>query len=59
MYDITITGSLIDSGECDGDALIKAAVHSLTFAGRLVRVHGVDGVSVIAEYRNGDLIAAA
>lgn len=59
MYDITITGSLIDAADHDGDAMIKAAVHSLTFAGRLVRVHGVDGVSVIAEYRNGDLIDAA
>ena len=59
MYDITITGSLIDDATRDGDAMIKAAIHSLTFAGRLVRVHGVDGVSVIAEYRDGNLVAAA
>ena len=59
MYDITITGSLIDAADKGGDAMIKAAVHSLTFAGRLVRVHGVDGVSVLAEYRDGELIDAA
>jgi hypothetical protein len=59
MYDITITGSLIDSADKGGDAMIKAACHSLGFAGRLVRVHGVDGVSVLAEYRDGELIAAA
>lgn len=59
MYDITIAGSLIDSADKDGDAMIKAAVHSLSFDGRLVRVHGVDGVSVLAEYRHGELIEAA
>jgi hypothetical protein len=58
MYDITITGSLIDAADYDGDAKIKAACHSLTFAGRLVRVHGADGVSVIAEYRDGELLNA-
>jgi hypothetical protein len=56
MYDITITGSLIDASEYDIDAKIKAACHSLTFAGRIVRVHDVDGETVIAEYRNGDLL---
>jgi hypothetical protein len=54
MYDITINGSIIDAADCDGDAMIKAACHSIAFTGRLVRVHGVDGVSVIAEYRDGE-----
>jgi hypothetical protein len=59
MYDITIAGSLIDAAELDGDAKIQAACHSLTFAGRIVRVHDVDGETVIAEYRNGDLLRVA
>lgn len=53
MYDITLTGSLIDAGNTLDDAITKAKALSLSFAGRLIRVHNVDGVSVAAEFRNG------
>lgn len=58
-YDITLNGSIIDGADCGGDAMIKAACHSTLFGGRITRVHGVDGVSVLAEYRDGELIEAA
>ena len=51
--DITMTGSLIGWGEDESAARREAAHLSKVMVGRLIRVHGVDGVSVIAEYRDG------
>ena len=55
MYDISVLGSTIQSGRTPQEAFDKAIEisNSSTFAGRLVRVHDVDGREVIAEYRNG------
>lgn len=55
MYDISVLGSTVQTGRTPQDAYDKAieVSKSSVFAGRLVRVHGVDGWEVIAEYRNG------
>lgn len=57
MYDITLTGSIVQAGRTIEDAHAKAAVVSQGFPGRLIRVHGVDGETVIAEYRDGLALA--
>lgn len=54
MYDITLTGSLLDSGSTITEALrLAKLISEFTYPGRLIRVHGVDGETVIAEYRDG------
>ena len=55
MYDISVLGSTIQTGRTPQEAYDKAVEISQSgvFAGRLVRVHGVDGWEVLAEYRNG------
>jgi hypothetical protein len=57
-YDISLLGSTVQSGRTLEEAFAKAVEVSQGFAGRLVRVHDVDGVSVIAEYRDGEKLAA-
>lgn len=53
MYDISVLGSTVQSGRTIEEAHQLAVKVSEGFAGRLVRIHGVDGWEVIAEYRNG------
>lgn len=55
MYDISVLGSTIQTGRTPQEAVDKAIEISKSdaFRGRLVRVHGVDGWGVIAEFRNG------
>lgn len=53
MYDISLLGSTIQVGRTPQEAYDKAVEISKGFAGRLVRVHGVDGIEVLAEYRDG------
>ncbi len=53
MYDITLTGSIVQAGRTPQEAYDKAIEISKGFAGRLIRVHDIDGVEVLAEYRNG------
>jgi hypothetical protein len=52
-YDISLLGSTVQSGRTIEEAHGRAAAVSQGFPGRLVRIHDVDGVSIIAEYRNG------
>lgn len=52
-YDISLQGSTVQSARTIEEAHEKARVVSEGFAGRLVRIHGIDGWEVIAEYRNG------
>lgn len=59
MYDITLTGSIVQAGYTIEDAHSKAKTVSEGFPGRLIRVHGVDGETVIAEYRDGRTLAQA
>jgi hypothetical protein len=60
MYDITLNGSLIGGGRTPIDAQAEARDLSVHYApGRLIRVHGVDGETVIAEYRDGFALAQA
>lgn len=54
MYDVTLTGSLLDAGNTPDDAKRRARqISAITYPGRLIRVHDVDGETVIAEYRDG------
>ena len=54
MYDVTLRGSLLDSGNTPEDAKRRARqISAITYPGRLIRVHDVDGATVIAEYRDG------
>jgi hypothetical protein len=56
MYDVTLRGSLLDSGNTPEDAITRAKqISEAVYPGRLIRVHGVDGAEVIAEIRNGEL----
>lgn len=58
MYDVTLTGSLLDAGNTPDDAKRRARqISAITYPGRLIRVHGIDGETVIAEFRNGELLA--
>lgn len=52
-YDITVTGSLVGGADTSELAKREAAQVSKVMIGRLVRVHDVDGETVIAEYRDG------
>lgn len=53
-YDITLNGSLLDSGNTlDVAETIARRLSESTYPGRLIRVHNVDGVSVASEFRNG------
>lgn len=58
MYDITLTGSIVQAGRTVDDAHAKAATISEGFPGRLIRIHDVDGETVIAEYRDGRELSA-
>lgn len=53
LFDITLRGSIIGQGESLQDAKTTARHLSLTQPGRLVRVHDLDGETVIFECRNG------
>ena len=54
MYDITLTGSLLDAGNTVKEAQrLASLISEVTYPGRLIRVHDVDGATVIAEYRDG------
>lgn len=53
MYDITLTGSIVQSARTPQEAYDKAVEISKRFVGRLIRVHGIDGIEVLAEYRDG------
>ena len=58
-HDITLMGSLI--GEGYGIESAEDAARELSrsaFTGRLIRVMDVSGLDVIAEFRNGEKIAA-
>jgi hypothetical protein len=57
MYDISLLGSTVQSAWTIEDAHIKAATVSRGFPGRLIRIHGVDGETVIAKYRDGLALA--
>lgn len=57
-YDISLLGSTVQSGSTPEDAHRKAETISLGFPGRLVRIHDVDGETVIAEYRDGKQLAS-
>lgn len=60
MYDITLTGSIVNGAYTREKALTLAQTMSqTTFQGRLLRVHDVDGETVIAEYRDGLALARA
>lgn len=52
-YDISLLGSTVQSGRTIDEARNKAVKVSEGFPGRLVRIHDVDGETVIAEYRDG------
>lgn len=62
IYDITINGSLVAEGKGDTpdraywDALKTVEGVSRNNPTRLVRLHSVDGTTVIAEYRNGRMV---
>lgn len=53
MYDITLLGSIVQAGRTLDEARDRAVTVSQGFPGRLIRVHDVDGETVIAEYRDG------
>jgi hypothetical protein len=58
-YDITLNGSLLDSRETLSSAeTIAQHMSEFTYPGRLIRIHDVDGVSVLAEYRDGKQLAS-
>lgn len=53
-YDITVNGSLRDASlTVESAEVLARQMSKVNYPGRLVRVHGVDGREVIAEYRNG------
>lgn len=58
MYDVSLIGSTVQSGRTLDEAYDMAKTISETFAGRLIRVHDVDGQTVLAEYRNGQALIA-
>jgi hypothetical protein len=54
IYDITLRGSLVGEGHSLAEARLEAQRLSLvSFPNRLVRVHDLDGETIIFEYRNG------
>lgn len=59
ILDITINGSIVGQGEgyrvayARWEAFVNAKDISRNNPTRLVRIHDVDGESVIAEFRNG------
>lgn len=53
LFDITLMGSIIGQGESLQEAKENARRLSLTFPNRLVRVHDLDGETVLVEVRNG------
>lgn len=53
LYDVTLRGSIIGQGESLQDAKTTARHLSLTQPGRLVRVHDLDGETIIFECRDG------
>jgi hypothetical protein len=57
-YDISLRGSTVQSGRTPEEAFDKAVEVSRGFAGQLIRVHDVDGMSVLAEYRDGKQLAS-
>lgn len=57
-YDITLSGSLIGAGFEVATAVGEALTQSTeSYPGRLIRVHGIDGETVLAEVRNGELVS--
>lgn len=61
MYDVSVLGSTVARGFTKAEALNQALETSQrpTFVTRLLRVHDVDGITVIAEVRNGRLLHVA
>lgn len=60
LYDITLRGSIIGQGESFQGAKVAARQASLRFPNRLVRVHDLDGETIIFECRDGvDVFEAA
>lgn len=53
LYDVTLNGSIIGQGESFQEAKIVARRASLRLTNRLVRVHDLDGETIIFECRNG------
>ena len=53
VHDVTINGSLYAWGHGVADAESAAIDISKQNPTRLVRVHGVDGIDVVSEWRNG------
>lgn len=53
LYDVTLNGSIIGQGESFQEAKIAARRASLKFPNRQVRVHDLDGETIIFECRNG------
>lgn len=53
LYDITLGGSIIGQGESFQEAKVNARKASLRFPNRLVRVHDLDGETIIFDCRNG------
>lgn len=57
MYEVSLFGSTIARQSNPCDAVLQAQFNSRhIYPGRLVRVHDVDGVTVIAEVRDGRLL---
>lgn len=58
MYDVSLIGSTVQSGHTIDEAYTMAKTISEGFPGRLIRVHDVDGETVLAEFRNGQALIA-
>ena len=59
-YDVTLNGSLISAGFEVATAVSIAQEQSARdYPGRLIRVHGLDGETVLAEVRDGALVLLA
>lgn len=60
VHDVTLMGSIIGEGRAeDPELALKsaeacAARRSLEYPGRLVRVHDIDDIDVVSEFRNGE-----
>jgi hypothetical protein len=56
IHDVTINGSLYGVGVGLDNAERYAIKVSLSYPNRLVRVHDVDGIGVLSEFRNGERV---
>ena len=60
VHDITLMGSIVGEGraEISEDALLfaereAARISREVYPGRLIRVQDLDGIDIVAEFRNG------